>query len=69
MKTSGITRYQAKAFKAPDGRIVEPIYLGYETHRDYQTWREETRYSDGWNEAMDYVFGVNPNKPDVKLVK
>ena len=65
----GITREQAKPLHMPDGRIISPMWISPKNHRDYQAYREAAEYADGWNSAMDYVFGVNPNKPDIKLVK
>jgi len=65
----GITREQAKPIHMPDGRIVSPIWTSHKTHRDYHKYLESVAYADGWNSAMDYVFGVNPNKPNTKLVK
>ena len=69
MKKCGDTREQAKPIKTTDGRIIDPIYLGYANHRDYEKYLKAVEYAKGWNAAMDYVFGVNPNKPDIRLIK
>lgn len=66
---NGITRNQAKPLRLPDGRIIDPIWISHKTHRDYHAYLEDAKYADGWNAAMDYVFGVNPNKPDIKLIE
>ena len=63
------TRDKAKPIVNGQGMKISPMYISAKTYRNYDDYKESIAYADGWNAAMDFVFGVNPNKPDIKLVE
>ena len=37
--------------------ITEPMFLSVPSLRDYEKRRLEAKRVEGWNEAMEYIFG------------
>lgn len=48
--------------------IKEPIYISPRTLRDYENYKKEIAYANGWNDAMRFIFGPN-EKRDFHLLK
>ena len=55
--------------KEPPKALNGPMYRSAETHRDYQTFLLRREYVNGWNDAMDFVFGKPEHRPEFKIVR
>lgn len=41
---------------------TEPLYKSAQTHRDYDKYRDEQHYTQGWNDAMHFIFDSDEKK-------
>lgn len=44
------------------GMQTEPLFKSAPTHRDYEKYRDEQHYTQGWNDAMHFIFDSDKEK-------
>lgn len=48
--------------------LTEPIYKSVPTMRDYKEYKKAEQYTQGWNDAMHFIFDSDEEKRK-KLIK
>ena len=48
--------------------IGEKMYLAPRTFRDYKEYELECARVQGWNDAMDFIFGKATAPPNLRIV-
>ena len=48
--------------------LTEPIYKSVPTMRDYKEYKKAEKYTQGWNDAMHFIFDSDEEKRK-KLIK
>ena len=46
---------------------TEPLYKSTPTHRDYEKYRDEQNYTQGWNDAMHFIFDDDEEKQKARM--